>query len=208
MDSAPSYRTLCIGRRETGKFAHDLGNGNFFLFKSSPLVNTEINRLVQECLHFGAIGKRNTTDFIAITYSARNFQQMSSKLYPSEMMDTYVRLDNEIEALLKMLDEKVGLNNTVLFLTSTGYANYLDPIDEDDKTIGGTFYTDRCSSLLNVYLMALYGKESWVQYVTENQIFLNRKLIEERKLDLKEVQEKSLSVPNGFQWYSKCNTFL
>jgi len=180
-----------IAEEKPEKFAHDLDNGNFFLFKSSPLVNTEINRLVQECLQYGAIGKRNTTDFIAITYSARNFQQMSSIQYPSEMMDTYVRLDKEIEALLKMLDDKVGLNNTVLFLTSTGYANYLDPIDEDDKTIGGTFYTDRCASLLNVYLMALYGKDSWIEHVTENQIYLNRKLIEERKLELKEVQEKA-----------------
>ena len=48
-------------------------------------------------------------------------------------------------------------------------------------------------SLLNVYLMALYGQGDWVIGYQNRQIFLNRKLIKERDLDADEMREKAAS---------------
>ena len=46
------------------------------------------------------------------------------------------------------------------------------------------FTLKRCAALLNMYLMALYGQGQYVETYYDRQIYLNHKLIEERKLNL------------------------
>ena len=43
-----------------------------------------------------------------------------------EIQDTYVRLDRSIADLLEVLDKKVGLQNVLIFVTSTGYIRVID----------------------------------------------------------------------------------
>ena len=44
-----------------------------------------------------------------------------------EIQDTYVRLDRSIADLLEVLDKKVGLQNVLIFVTSTGYIDSESP---------------------------------------------------------------------------------
>lgn len=77
-----------------------------------------------------------------------------------EMQDTYVRLDNSIAELLELIDRKVGLNNTLFFITSTGYAD-ADPVDSPQYKIpGGEFHIERCSALLNLYWQLFTVKDN------------------------------------------------
>ena len=82
-----------------------------------------------------------------------NYDHKAPAELPMEMQDTYVRLDNSIAELLELIDRKVGLNNTLFFITSTGYAD-ADPVDPPQYKIpGGEFHIERCSALLNLYLV-------------------------------------------------------
>ncbi|MPN39662.1 hypothetical protein SDC9_187190 [bioreactor metagenome] len=58
-------------------------------------------------------------------------------------------------------------------------------------TSGGDFYPDRSQALLNMYLMVLYGREQWIKKYYDRQFFFDRKLIEDKKIDLKEFQQKA-----------------
>ena len=108
-----------------------------------------------------------------------------------EMQDTYVRLDNSIAELLELIDRKVGLNNTLFFITSTGYAD-ADPVDPPQYKIpGGEFHIERCSALLNLYLAAIYGEGQWVEAHFEQQIYLNHKLIEQKQLNISEILNRA-----------------
>ncbi len=63
-----------------------------------------------------------------------------------EIQDTYVRLDRSIANLLDLLDKKVGLQNVLLFVTSTGY---IDSESSDSglyKVPGREFYLNRCAA--------------------------------------------------------------
>ena len=80
-----------------------------------------------------------------------------------EMQDTYARLDQSIARLLDMLESKVGLQNVLLCIASTGYA---DPDGADIgiyRIPGGEFHLNRCATLLNMYLMATYGEGQYVE---------------------------------------------
>ena len=77
-----------------------------------------------------------------------------------EIQDMYVRLDNSIGDLLDLIDRKVGLNNTLFFITSTGYTD-VDPKDpEQYKIPGGEFHIKRCGALLICISWLFMGRDS------------------------------------------------
>lgn len=160
-------------------------------FKTSPFANDEVNRLVNACLNNTQIGRDLVPDLLNLAYYAGNYDRQPSSVYPMEMQDVYVRLDNSLGELLDMIDRKVGLGNTLIFITSTGYTDP-EPIDDGQYRIPtGEFHIKRCSALLNLYLAALYGEGQYVEAYHEQEIYLNHKLIEKKQLDLSEILNRS-----------------
>lgn len=145
----------------------------------SPLVNDEVNALVEYLLKNTTIGEDDIPDFLSVTYAADSLQE------------TYVGLDNSIANLIDMIDRKVGLRNVVLMVTSTGYTPAEEADRERFRIPGGEFHINRCAALLNMYLMATYGEGHYVEGYYGLRIFLNHKLIENKQLDLSEVQAKA-----------------
>ena len=160
-------------------------------FKTSPYVNDEVNRLVNACLTQTQIGKDNVPDLLTLSYYAGNYDHRPNSELSMEIQDVYVRLDNTIGDLIDLIDRKVGLGNTLFVITSTGYADG-DPKDPQQYRIpGGEFHIKRCGALLNMYLMAIYGPGQYVETYFDRQIYLNHKLIEDRKLNLTEILNRS-----------------
>ena len=160
-------------------------------FKTSPYVNDEVNRLVNACLTQTQIGRDNVPDLLTLSYYAGNYDHRQNSELSMEIQDVYVRLDNTIGDLLDLIDRKVGLGNTLFVITSTGYADG-DPKDPQQYRIpGGEFHIKRCGALLNMYLMAIYGPGQYVETYFDRQIYLNHKLIEDRKLNLTEILNRS-----------------
>ena len=65
-----------------------------------------------------------------MTYYAGNYNHRSTQECAMEMQDTYARLDRSIANLLDILERKVGLQNVLLCIASTGYT------DPDGADIG------------------------------------------------------------------------
>lgn len=164
---------------------------NFQLLKQSPFMNSEVWKMAEKIIVSENLGQRKNPDFLALTMYAGHYDNALDKNYSVEIQDLYHRLDKEMEHILNKLDELIGLENTFIFITSTGYFDEQEILPKDYVSPGGDFYPERSSSLLNMYLMALYGREQWVSKFYNNQIFLNRKLIEDKKIDFVEMQQKS-----------------
>ena len=126
-----------------------------------------------------------------MTFYAGAFSNALDKNYSIEIQDTYYRLDQELARLLDAIEASVGLSNCLIFVASTGYFNEQEIIPEGMVTSGGDFYPDRSQALLNMYLMALYGREQWIKKYYNKQFFFDRKLLEDRKIDLREFQQKA-----------------
>ena len=160
-------------------------------FKTSPYVNDEVNRLVKACFAHTRVGVDRIPDLLALSYYAGNYDNKSKTEYPMEIQDMYVRLDNSIGDLLDIVDKRVGLQNTLFFVTSTGFQAPEPADDKKYRIPGGEFYIKRCAALLNMYLMALYGQGQYVDAYLDHQIYLNHKFIEDKKLNLAEVMQRS-----------------
>jgi hypothetical protein len=174
--------------------------------KTSPFGNKEVNRLLFQFLEYGAFGTRPCPDMLAVTYYAGNFFSNKAEEYTAEIQDIYIQLDKDIAELLAAIDRKTGLKNTLIVFTGTGYFQSEEEYPEGMQLGGGEFYPKRCTALLNMYLMALYGQKNWVNGFYNNQIYLNRKAIENEKLDLAAFQQKAADFLSEFSGVARVTT--
>lgn len=186
-EKAGSYNYFYATQQKA--FSHTFsGEKKYASFKTCALVNENITRAAKYCITHGNAGSDNTTDLLAINYYAGNYASKSLSETTTELQDTYMRLDYEIASLLKDIDRLVGLNNTLIFITSTGY-----DLNLDDQNLGkyniptGEFAINKCSALLNMYLIALYGTGQYVDAYYGTHIYLNNKLIEDKQLKYADV---------------------
>ncbi|MCF0187490.1 MAG: alkaline phosphatase family protein, partial [Bacteroidaceae bacterium] len=166
-------------------------NDQYGSFKASPFVNDEMNRMVKVCLENTQVGLDDIPDFLTISYYAGNFEHRSIMERPMEMQDMYIRLDRTLKDLLDILEEKVGLDKTLVVLTSSGKEEKLDVDLSMLKVPQGTFYMNRTSALLNMYFMATYGEGRYVDATFKDQIYLNHKQFEEKQIDLADAMGKA-----------------
>ena len=175
-------------------FRHQFkGDRRFRQFRASALVNEEVNDFVRHCLHNSLLGVDAITDFLGVTFYAGNFDHKTVAECPMELQDTYVRLDAQLGQLIDMVEQKVGRDRVLFVVTSTGYSD-VEQADADlsrYRIPSGEFNITRSQLLLNMYLSAVYGQGQYVEASMGSQIYLDRKLIENKGLNLGEVLERS-----------------
>lgn len=170
-------------------FSHSFsGDSQYRMFKTSGLVNEEVTKAVRYCIENGRAGMDEVTDFLSVCYYAGDYAGAANTT--TELQDTYKRLDEELANLLQRIDQLVGLDKTLIYLTSTGY----DDVDQAEdlakyRIPTGDFNINRCATLLNMYLCAMYGNGQYVESYFANQFYLNHKLLEQKQLKLAEVLE-------------------
>jgi len=181
-------------------FSHEMGEGTdvYQKVKQTPAINENVKNMAMTVLNKAELGKRISPDFLSLTFYAGNYGDTPD--YSIEIQDTYARLDRDIEQILDEVEKTVGLKNALIFVTSTGYYNP----NESDNTVNKNiperkFYVNRCEALLNMYLMAIYGKDDkWVNKIYNGQVYLNRELIKQKDLSLQEIQNKAAEFVSEF----------
>ncbi|MEZ3549327.1 MAG: alkaline phosphatase family protein [Muribaculaceae bacterium] len=162
------------------------------MYASSPLVNTEVTDVAIDYLKDLSIGRRgDVIDMLNVAYTAAPYKYVGDGDYRLELEDSYVRLDGQLSRLFDAIDKYVGLDNAVIYVASTGY--YDDAVIDDPKyrIPTGDFSVKRALSLLNSYLSAKYGNGDYVDTYSNNHVYLDRKQIEERNLDLRIVAQEA-----------------
>ncbi len=158
------------------------------MFLSSPLVNAEVTDMAIEYLDKLNLGNRgDAIDMLNVGLTAAPYKYVKDGDFRLELEDSYLRLDSQIGRLLDAVDKKVGLDNTIVFLTSTGYYDDASIDDPKFKIPSGEFSVKRAISLLNSYLAAKYGNGDYVDSFHRGHIYLDHKTIENGRLNADEV---------------------
>lgn len=153
-------------------------------FLASPMANREITRAAIDCLQQMHMGSNpQTIDMLNIGYSAAPYKYVKDGDYRLELQDTYLRLDADLAQLFEAIDRTVGLDKTLVFLSSTGYYDDATVDAEKYRIPTGRFSVKRAVSLLNSYLSATYGNDTYISGYAASQFYLNDKAITTRGLD-------------------------
>ncbi|MDE6330948.1 MAG: alkaline phosphatase family protein [Muribaculaceae bacterium] len=181
------YPGLPATRGEYG-FRHtflDSGRDLYSRFKKSAPVNREVTDVAIDALRELSLGKRpDGIDMLSIGYTAAPWAYAKEGDGRMELQDTYVRLDSQLGRLLDAIDAQVGLENSVIFLSSTGYFNDPSAPAAEFRIPGGDISLKRVESLLNSYLTAKYGNADYVRKVFGNQIYLDHKALAAKTPDI------------------------
>ncbi|MBO7112248.1 MAG: DUF4105 domain-containing protein [Bacteroidaceae bacterium] len=175
-------------------FFYLLTKNDIWDYMTTPYANDRVTNMALASLDELELGDDDTPDLLTLTYYAGNFRHTPNTVWSLEQQDIYVRLDQTIAELINTITAKVGLDNVLFFLTSTGYLENSAPELGGTRIPTGQVSMERATALLSLYLSAKYGSGTWVRTFYHNHIYLNHDLIEDKGLALHEVLESSVDL--------------
>ncbi len=169
----------------------DSKHPNYSVLKYTPFGNTYVHDFAIYTIVNESLGKDRFTDFLGIGFNSLGYIAKYYGTMSVEFEDAFLRLDKEIAHFLDFLDSEIGKGNVLVIVV--GSNGVMDPPEYLIKrgVVAGRFKQMLAVSLLKTYLNALYGEGNWILGYDNLQFYLNRNLIEDRKLDLREIQQKS-----------------
>ena len=163
-------------------------NSSVSILKNTPSANSLVAELGLKVLQQENLGMDNYTDMLLLQFTVRVPNEKYFSLKTIEKEDIYYRLDKEIQYLLQKIDNQVGMDRTLVFMFGNQTEVHTPSELGENKIPSGYFNASRSMALVNTYLMALYGQEKWIEGYYGKNIFLNKRKIEEKKLDLNQIQ--------------------
>jgi len=175
-------------------FPHPFGAGDSKYFNTfltlSPAGDELTLNFAKALIENESIGKDDVTDYLSISFSSTDYIGHLFGSSSMEMEDNLLQLDRTIASLLKFVDKKVGIDNTLIVLSADhggpeapGHMNeigveaeYVNP-EEWDKEAGIAALKQRFgigSELIKTYF--------------HPYIYLDHAVINEQGLDIAEVQ--------------------
>jgi len=171
-------------------FCHTFSTKNVKRYKTSAMVNDEVTQLAKTSVISSPMGRDEVTDMLCVGYYAGVYDHQSEAYAQLELRDIYCRLDRCLADLIQTVEQYVGLENALFFITSTGYNDVHQPAVGAYNLPTGEVRMERCSLLLNMYLGAIYGTGDYIEASYRNQLYLNHSLIESKQLKMRDVQER------------------
>ena len=189
-DDSP-YEHLLPGKT-TPTFPYDLkamsnDSLNYGLFVYTPFSNTYLTDFAIEAMKSENMGQDDQTDMLCISYSTPDIIGHAFGPYSVEIEDTYLRLDLEIEKLIKEIEKQVGKKDYVLFLTADHAVVPVPQLLKDHKLPGGYFFIDEHLADLKMKLTTKFG-DSLVEHQDNLNIYLDHDAIKTKGIDLIEAQ--------------------
>jgi predicted AlkP superfamily pyrophosphatase or phosphodiesterase len=183
-DDLKNYEAKPFGKEATG-FPYNLSafiGKDYGKIASTPYGNTLTAEMAKAAVLGEKLGKGNTTDFLAVSFSSPDYIGHAFGPNSWEQLDDYVRLDETLGKLFDFLDAAVGKNQYTVFLTADHGVAHVPGFLKENNMPGGTF-SEAVINDLNAKLKERFGKSPIVTGDYNYQLHLNNKLIDSSDLD-------------------------
>lgn len=165
----------------------------------APQANTLVIELALDIQKEAKLGTDATPDMLMLHLNTLSPAAESDYIASAEHEDMYLWLNQDLGYLMEQLDKRIGRTNyqilvvgrPILGTSSQTLTNLHMPVQ--------TFNTDRAAALTGTYLMALYGHERWIDGSYGQSIYLNRTLIEQKRLSLETIQRQVANFLMDFE---------
>ncbi len=152
-------------------------------------TNDRVTEMALKCMNFNSMGRDDITDMLFVSYDATGIDNKETK--ELNIQKTYTQLDYTLGRLISNIEKSIGTENVLFVISGTGYNEEPCTDYSKYKVPSGTFYINRTSNLLNMYLSAIYGRDQYIDGCFYNQIYLNVKLIDQKRLNISEILNRS-----------------
>ncbi|WP_343485472.1 alkaline phosphatase PafA [Allomuricauda sp. d1] len=163
---------------------------DFEILKYTPYGNSITTDFALAAIEAEQLGKDGIADFLAISFSSTDYIGHKYGVNSKEVQDTYLRLDLELDRLLNTLDAQVGAGQYMVFLTADHGAINVPAYLKDEKVPAGYLDNEKMKEDFTNFLKYRYGTTDILKNVSNNQIFLDHKIIKNLDMGLDDVQEE------------------
>ena len=215
-DNNPSYRYLKGMWEVQGLFSHnlqakyDLKGGS--AIKNTPFGNTILKDLALEILEKESLGLRGSTDVLTISFSSTDYIGHEFGPHAPEIKDTYIRLDKDIAEILKTLNNKIGAENTIVFITAD-HGVVSEPSELLERNIPAGYFDQKEMiaelryHLQNKYkIPALISPNEYILNYSNNNLFLNHDVISNLAISLEDIQKECANFLLKYEWVKNTYT--
>ena len=176
--------------------------GGYDLIKATPFGNSLTLDFARAAIEAENLGNNplNVTDFLAVSLSSTDYVGHQFGIESVEIEDTYLRLDQDLAAFLNYLDSTIGKGEYTLFLSADHGAAHNPGFYRDQKGNSGYFSSSATRNMLNEKLQDEFKEEKIILSITNYQVHLDNKLIQEKGLDedaIRELIVKELKKVDG-----------
>lgn len=165
----------------------------------SPVANTMVIELALALQKAEQLGADHTPDLLFLQLNTVTPKAAADRIQSAEQEDIHLCLNQDLGYLIEQLQKRLGRQNVDFLVVGR-------PVLGIGKQTFATahidiqpFNIDRAAALVSTYLMALYGHERWVDGGYGNTIFLNRTLIEQKRISLATIQRQVANFLMDFE---------
>lgn len=171
---------------------------------STPYSNELVRSFAEAAIAGEQLGKRNTTDVLAVSFSANDYVGHAVGPDDPQVRDISIRTDRMLGEFFRYIDTQVGMHNVLVVFTADHGVAPVPEVNMERKMPGGRLANT--GAAMEKRLTERYGAGKWL-LKSGTAAYLNRPLIEQKKLDLKEVAEVAAAaareVPHVFRVYTQ-----
>ena len=204
-----SFETGFIGDRKTFPYnLQELKNAyeSYEILTYTPFGNTYTKDFAISAIVNENLGKDKFCDYLNVAFTATSNITEKFGIRSTELEDTYVRLDRDLKHFLNFINDFAGIENTVIILTADRGSSDSPRLLREINMPGGFFKDKNAETLLNSFLYAIYGENNLIEYFDGSYLYLDRNKIEDKKLNLYEIQNKIADFAVNFTGVSNALT--
>lgn len=177
-------------------FPHNLPSlrgSSYDLVRKIPAGNTLTKDFAIASIAGENLGTDSITDFICISFSATDYigHQFGPRAVETE--DTYLRLDRDLADLFRFLDERIGKNQYLVFLTADHACMENPKYLKDHKLNGGFLDNHTVEDTIKTWLTRQTGNSRYFKGIFNDQVLLNEETLHIEGRDLCKMETEIAS---------------
>ena len=165
----------------------------------TPAANTLVVELALNMQKTEKLGEDMTPDLLLLQLTTLSPKAESDAIQSAEQEDMYLNINQDLGYLMEQLDHRIGKTNYQIMLVGRPIKGHSVQMYETAGITIQHFNIDRAAALTSTYLMAIYGHERWVDGGYGSFIYLNRTLIEQKRLSLETIQRQVANFLMDFE---------
>jgi len=166
-----------------------IGSNNYDVLRASPYGTTLTFDFAKQIIRNEGLGKRSDPDMLCVSISSTDY--IGHRFGPNslEAQDMYLRLDRDLGAFLTYLDNTVGKDNYLVFLSADhGAPQNGEYLKTKNYSTAGTLSWSVLQRNLNSLCQEKFGANNIVKRIYDYQLYLDHKVTDSLKLDEKKIK--------------------
>jgi arylsulfatase A-like enzyme len=175
--------------------------------EATPYGNELIEQFAARALQAEKLGMGGKVDLLAVSFSSNDY--VGHRVGPDapEVRDMAIRVDKLIGDLIRAAEMQAGAGDVLVVLTADHGVAPVPEVNQARKMPGGRLNPAQARDAVERALSTRFGAGNWIDFFSDDTIFLNPATVSSRKADEAEVEKTAAdalrALPHIFRVYTR-----